>query len=214
MSTAPLAHTDVIVLDYLAALWAQSEDLSPQQRDDLMSTVADYIQARRMAAAPLEDAAAIVQRLGPPESLVDAARRGQVPAHIRLPALIPHRPAMPPAAPAMHGQVAGISEYFAVGMLTAGALFLPVASPVGGMLLASASPHFTAAEKATGWMLTAGSAAAGVFLLLFFAAAPFDGGAAAILLLIYFVLTAGAFAAGLTLLNALRRRQGSPLPGR
>ena len=47
MSTAPLAHTDVIVLDYLAALWAQSEDLSPQQRDDLMSTVADYIQARR-----------------------------------------------------------------------------------------------------------------------------------------------------------------------
>ena len=47
MSTAPLAHTDVIVLDYLAALWAQSEDLSPQMRDDLMTTVADYISARR-----------------------------------------------------------------------------------------------------------------------------------------------------------------------
>jgi benzoyl-CoA reductase subunit C len=37
--------------------------------------VADYISARRMAAAPLEDAAAIVQRLGPPEALVDAVRR-------------------------------------------------------------------------------------------------------------------------------------------
>ena len=213
MSTAPLAHTDVIVLDYLAALWAQSEDLSPQQRDDLMSTVADYIQARRMAAAPLEDAAAIVQRLGPPESLVEAARRGQMPAHIRLPALIPPPPP-PPVAPMFRGQVAGAAEYFAVGMLTAGALFLPVVSPVGGMLLASASPHFTAAEKATGWTLTAGSAAAGVFLTLFFVAARFDGGGGATLLLIYFVLTSGAFAAGLTLLNALRRRQGSVPPGR
>jgi len=213
MSTAPLAHTDVIVLDYLAALWAQSEDLSPQQRDDLMSTVADYIQARRMAAAPLEDAAAIVQRLGPPESLVEAARRGQMPAHIRLPALIPPPPP-PPVAPMFRGQVAGAAEYFAVGMLTAGALFLPVVSPVGGMLLASASPHFTAAEKATGWTLTAGSAAAGVFLMLFFVAARFDGGGGATLLLIYFVLTSGAFAAGLTLLSALRRRQGSVPPGR
>jgi hypothetical protein len=212
MSTAPLAHTDVIVLDYLAALWAHSEELSPQLRDDLMSTVADYIQARRMAAAPLEDAAAIVQRLGPPESLVQAARRGQMPAHIRLPALIPPPPTPLPAAPRLPGQVAGIAEYFAVGMLTAGALFLPVVSPVGGMLLASASPHFTAAEKATGWMLTAGSAAAGVFLMLFFVAMPFHSGAA--LLLIYFALTAGAFAAGMTLLNALRRRQGSLPPGR
>ena len=203
MSTAPLAHTDVIVLDYLAALWAQSEDLSPQLRDDLMSTVADYIQARRMAAAPLEDAGAIVQRLGPPESLVDAARRGQIPAHIRLPALIPPPPP-PRVARVIHGQAAGVAEYFAVGMLTAGALFLPVVSPVGGMLLASASPHFTGAEKAAGWTLTAGSAAAGAFLTLFFASLPFHSGAA--LLLIYLALTAGSFAAGMTLLTALRRR--------
>ena len=89
-------------------------------------------------------------------------------------------------------------------MLTAGALFLPVVSPVGGMLLASASPHFTAAEKATGWTLTAGSAAAGVFLTLFFVSLPFHTGAA--LLLIYLALTAGSFAAGMMLLNALRRR--------
>jgi hypothetical protein len=32
--TAPLAHADVIVLDYLAALWAESGDLSPQMRDE------------------------------------------------------------------------------------------------------------------------------------------------------------------------------------
>ncbi|MFF5296426.1 HAAS signaling domain-containing protein [Paractinoplanes globisporus] len=200
--TAPLAHTDVIVLDYLAALWAQSEDLSPQMRDDLMTTVADYISARRMAAAPLEDAAAIVQRLGPPEALVSAARRGQVPPHIRLPALIPPpAPVVPRPAVAQAG---GIAEYAAVGMLTAGSFLLPVISPVGGMLLASASPHFTGAEKAIGWTLTAGSVAAAAVLTLFFAALPVHSGAA--LFVIYLAMCTGSFAAGMTLLSALRRR--------
>ncbi|WP_433359744.1 HAAS signaling domain-containing protein [Actinoplanes sp. CA-142083] len=201
MSTAPLAHTDVIVLDYLAALWAQSEDLSPQLRDELMTTVADYIAARRAAASsPLDDAAAIVQRLGPPEALVDAVRRGQLPPHVRLPALVPPPPP-PSRLPAQQG---GVAEYTAVGMLTAGAFFLPVVSPVAGMLLASASPHFTPADKAVGWTLTAGSAAMGAVLTLFFATLPFHTGAA--LLLIYLAMCTGAFAAGMTLLNSLRRR--------
>ncbi|WP_433290620.1 HAAS signaling domain-containing protein [Actinoplanes sp. CA-030573] len=200
MTTAPLAHTDVIVLDYLAALWAQSEDLSPELRDQLMHTVADYISARRAAAtSPLDDAAAIITRLGPPESLVDAARRGQIPPHIRLPALIP-----PPPVPASLGPAGGAAEYVAVGMLTVGSLIVPVVGPVAGMLLASASPHFTPAEKAIGWTLTAGSAAAGAVLTLFFATLPFHTSAA--LLLIYLVMCGGAFAAGMSLLNALRRR--------
>ncbi|MFD0524207.1 HAAS signaling domain-containing protein [Paractinoplanes durhamensis] len=110
MTTAPLAHTDVIVLDYLAALWAQSEDLSPEQRDSLMSTVADYIAARRVAAVdPLEDAAAIVRRLGPPEDLVAAMRRGALPRTyaFRRWSCRPRRPrpcrprAAVPAAPSM-----------------------------------------------------------------------------------------------------------------
>ena len=43
MTTAPISLTDTIVLDYLAAVWAQSEDLTPQLRDELMTTVTDYI---------------------------------------------------------------------------------------------------------------------------------------------------------------------------
>ncbi len=43
VSDADDADADVIVLDYLAALWAESEDLSPDLRDELMTTVADYI---------------------------------------------------------------------------------------------------------------------------------------------------------------------------
>lgn len=200
MTTAPLAHTDVIVLDYLAALWAQSEDLSPELRDELMSTVADYIAARRGAAAgALEDPAAILRRLGPPEALVDAARRGHVPPHIRLPALVP------PPAPVLPPVTGGAPEYTAIGLLTVGTFVLPVVSPVAGMLLVTSSPHWTPAEKVTGWILTAGSAAAGVVLTLFFATLPFDSGAA--VLLIYMAMCAGSLVAGVQLLSYLRNRR-------
>jgi hypothetical protein len=89
-------------------------------------------------------------------------------------------------------------------MLTAGAFIVPVVAPVAGMLLASASPHFTPAEKAIGWTLTAGSAAAGAVLLLFFATVSFN--ASASLLLIYLAMCVGPLAAGMSLLGALRRR--------
>jgi hypothetical protein len=199
MTSAPLAHTDVIVLDYLAALWAQSEDLSPELRDELMSTVADYISARRSApGGALEDPAAILRRLGPPEALVDAARRGHVPPHIRLPALIP------PPAPVLPRTVGGAPEYTAIGLLTVGSFVLPVVSPVAGILLVTSSPHWTAAEKVTGWILTGGSAAAGVVLTLFFATLPLHSGFA--VLLIYLAMCVASTAAGVQLLGYLRSR--------
>jgi hypothetical protein len=199
MTTAPLAHTDVVVLDYLAALWAQSDELSPEQRDELMTTVADYIAARRVAAVdPLEDAAAIVRRLGPPEDLVAAVRRGALPPHVRLPALIP-----PPLAPAVR-TFGGAAEYTAIGMLTAGAFVLPAISPVAGMLLATASPHWTPAQKAAGWGLTVGSVAGGCLLAVLLTAMPFAGGFD--LVLIYLTMLAGSLAAGGVLLAGLRGR--------
>ena len=196
MTTAPLAHTDVIVLDYLAALWQQSEDLGPELRDELMSTVADYIALRRTSpAAPLEAPAEIIRRLGPPEALVAAMRRGHLPPHIRLPALVP------PPSPAATG--GGAAESAAVGLLTAGAFAVPGVAPVAGMLLASGSPHWTPAEKTTGWMFTLGSGAAAVVLMLVFVTGGFD--AATALLLGYLMATAGSFLAGRHLLEALRR---------
>ena len=199
MTTAPLEHTDVIVLDYLAALWAQSEDLAPELRDELMSTVADYIALRRTSpASPLEDPAEIVRRLGPPEALVAAARRGKVPAHIRLPALIP-----PPPPPAATGS-GGAAEYTAVGLMTAGAFVLPVAGPFAGMLMASASPRWTAAEKATGWFLTLGSGTAALAAAFFFVVSGTAGGAA--LLFCYMIVVGGGLFAGMRMLDTLRRR--------
>ncbi|WP_250004072.1 hypothetical protein [Actinoplanes sp. M2I2] len=196
MTTAPLAHTDVIVLDYLAALWAQSEDLTPELRDELMTTVADYIAVRRTSpSAPIEDATEIVRRLGPPEALVAAARRGHLPPHIRLPALVPSPP------PAATG--GGAAEFTAIGLITAGAFVLPGAGPVAGMLMASASPHWTAAEKAAAWFLVLGSGAAAFAAALFFAVA--GAGPASGLLLVYLIAVGGSVLAGKRLHDGLRR---------
>jgi len=192
MTTAPLAHTDAIVLDYLAALWAESDDIAPELRDELMATVADYIAVRR---ATIDDPAQIVRRLGPPEALVAAIRRGQIPPHVRLPALVSTPP--PP------GSAAGGVEYTAIGLLAVGGFVLPLISPVAGMLLVTGSPHWTAAQKAAGWIVTAGSGAAGFMLALFFATLSYGGGLA--ILLIYFALCTGSLVAGMILLSGLRR---------
>ena len=204
MSTAPLAHTDVIVLDYLAALWAQSDDLSPELRDDLMSAVADYIAARRTApSARIDDPGAIISRLGPPEALAAAtARQGQVPPHIRLPALVPPPPIPLPLPRPRTATAGGPAEYTAIGMLTTGAFVLPVISPVAGMLLATASPHWTPAQKTVSWALTMGSAFAAVVVTLLFGAAGLGGAAA--LLFAYLVMSAGAAMAGVLMLSGLR----------
>ncbi|GAA0495796.1 hypothetical protein Ade02nite_18120 [Paractinoplanes deccanensis] len=206
MTSAPLAHTDVVVLDYLAALWAQSDDLSPELRDDLMSTVADYIAMRRTSpSSPLDDPAEIISRLGPPEALVAAARRGSLPPHIRMPALVP--PPSPAAtgggAVARGATAGGAAEHTAIGLMTAGALVLPGVAPVAGMLLASGSPHWTPAQKATAWFLTLGSGAAAFAFLMLLAAA--GSGAAAAVLFCYMIAAGGSLAAGWRLYDGLRR---------
>ncbi|MGW4944194.1 HAAS signaling domain-containing protein [Actinoplanes sp. NPDC004185] len=196
--TTPLAHTDVLVLDYLAALWGASEDLAPELRDELMTTVADYIAMRRTSVAdPLEDPRHILHRLGPPEALAAAARRGRMPAHLRRPVL--PAPLPPPAATSSAGP-----EYAGIALLTAGSVVLPVISPLAGLMLVSGSPRWSPAQKTAAWVL------AGLPVLLGFVmvigAAAFGGGEAAVLLA-YLGMVAGAIIAGLSLLPGLAARR-------
>jgi hypothetical protein len=189
--TAPLTHGDVVVLDYLAALWAVSEDLSPDLRDELMAAVTEYVALRRTAASdPIGDPEQIVGRLGPPEALVAAARRGQFPPHLRRPARFEPQPA--PAA----ADVLGPSEYIALALLTGGAVILPVAGPVAGMLLASGSPRWTAGQKAVAWVLTTGSAGLSAIILMLAAVSRLTE---ITLFLAFAVLVAGPMAAAVTL---------------
>jgi hypothetical protein len=188
-SPAPLAHGDAIVLDYLAALWAESESLSPDLRDELMSTVSDYIALRRSGTEPHQ----VVGRLGPPAALVAAVHRGRMPAHLRRPVAM--EPAAGPANP---------SEYTAVALLTVGAVAVPVVSPLAGLLIATGSPRWTTAQKAAAWVLSCGSVASSMLFLLFTAGVQ---DRAIPLVLTFFALVAGPVLAGLSLLPALSRRR-------
>jgi hypothetical protein len=193
--TAPLAHTDVLVLDYLAALWAASDDLAPELRDQLMTTVADYIAMRRCSPTdPLEDPEHILHRLGPPEGLAAAARRGRMPAHLRRPVM--------PVAPA--GSPSGHLEYAGIALITAGSVVLPVISPLAGLLLVSGSPRWSPAQKTAAWVLAALPVLLGFVMVL--AALAFGGGPEA-LVLAYVAMVAGAIIAGLSLLPGLAARR-------
>jgi hypothetical protein len=190
--TAPLAHGDVIVLDYLAALWAESENLSPELRDELMATVADYIALRRADVDPHQ----VVGRLGPPEALVAAAHRGAMPPHLRRPVA-----AMPPAVAA---EAPSPSEYVAIGLMTIGAFVLPVISPLAGLLIATGSPRWTTVQKAAAWVLTAGSVGCSLLFLMIAAASAERAVPLAMALV---TLVAGSFVAGLSLLPGLSPRR-------
>ncbi|MFI7540799.1 hypothetical protein [Actinoplanes sp. NPDC049599] len=197
--TTPLAHTDGLVLDYLAALWGASEDLAPELRDELMTTVADYIALRRTSVAdPVDDPRLILQRLGPPESLVAATRRGRMPAHLRRP--VAPAPLPPPAA-----APSGSLEYAGIALLTAGAVVLPVISPLAGLLLVSGSPRWSPAQKAAAWVLAALPALLGFVLVL--AAATLGGGGGEALVLTYLAMVCGSIIAGLSLLPGLTARR-------
>jgi len=201
--TAPLAHSDVIVLDYLAALWASTDDLEPGLRDELMTTVADYIAMRRAAGSdPQADPSPVLHRLGPPEQLAAAARRGRVPAHLRRPA-----PMITAAAPA-HAPSSG-TEYAGVALLSVGTVVLPVIAPLAGLLLVTGSPRWSAGHKTAAWVLAAGPVALGFALVM--AAVVFGGGPEA-LVMAYLMMIAGAFVAGMSLLPGLSARRTYP-PG-
>jgi uncharacterized membrane protein len=191
--TAPLAHTDTIVLDYLGALWAETDDLAPELRDELMSTVADYIAMRR--AAGEDDPELILRRLGPPEAIAAAVRRGRMPPHLRLPVAPP--PVRTSGAPAGHLEYAGIA------LLTGGAVVLPVVAPLAGMLLVSGSPRWTPVQKTAAWVLAGVPVLIG---LMFVLGALLSMGGAGPFALGYLAMIAGPFVAGLSLLPGLARR--------
>jgi hypothetical protein len=188
MTTAPLAHDDVLVLDYLAALWAAADDLPPETRDDLMNTVAGYITMRRDLA---DDPSRVLSRLGPPEDLVAAVLRSGTPTHLRLPVYAPPQP--PPLPPARTGG----SDQVAIALLTGGAVVLPMVGQAAGLLVATVSPRWTGAQKAAAWLLVGGPPAGTFLLLAILAGVSVFSGLG--FFMIYAAACAGSIVAGLAL---------------
>jgi hypothetical protein len=190
MTTAPPAHDDVLVLDYLASLWAAAGDLPPETRDELMNTVAGYIAMRRDLA---DDPSRVLSRLGPPDQLVAAVRRSGAPTHLRLPAT----PAPAPGAPP------GGSERVAVALLTGGAIALPLVGQAAGLMIATVSPRWTPVQKTAAWLLAGGPVAGTLLLLVMLAGISVLSSLG--FLLLYAAACAGSIAAGLTLLHSSSR---------
>jgi hypothetical protein len=161
-------------------------------RDDLMRTVSNYISLRRDLA---DDPALVLGRLGPPEQLAAAVRRGGMPTHLRL-------PAAPAPARAQASAGGGGPEHAAIALLAAGTFALPVISPMAGLLVATGSARWSPAQKAAAWVLTFGSVAGALMFALVLAG--FGGGGGLFFLTIYMGCCAGAVAAGLTLKMGLR----------
>ncbi|WP_041832575.1 hypothetical protein [Actinoplanes sp. N902-109] len=200
MTTEPLAPADALVLDYLATLWAATDDIEPELRDELMTTVADYIAMRRpVPGEPGADPTPLLRRLGPPEALAAAVRRGRIPLHLRRPAAL----AVPVAAPRTGGSG---PEIAALALLTAGSVVLPGAGPLAGLVLASASPRWAPAQKVAAWVLAAGPMLLSAAVL---AGAMVMGGGFAVMTLGYAATVVGAFLAALTLLPGLTSRRAA-----
>jgi hypothetical protein len=88
-------------------------------------------------------------------------------------------------------------------LLTAGALVVPVVGPYAGLLLASGSPRWTAAQKTLVWILTTASTGfAAMFILLAATAVPNGFG----LLLAYMAAVAGPAVSAFLLIQGLSRR--------
>lgn len=186
MSTAPLAHDDALVLDYLAALWAASDDLPPETRDELMTTVSGYIAMRNDLAG---DPSRALSRLGPPEQLVAAVRRSGTPTHLRLPVS-----PVPSAAPAAARRGA---DRMAVALLAGGAFVLPFVAQSAALMIAAGSPRWTAAQQAAAWLLVTGPVAGTLLLVMAFGDGSVFTGVGMVLL--YLASCAGSLTAGLTL---------------
>ncbi|GAA2700148.1 MULTISPECIES: HAAS signaling domain-containing protein [Actinoplanes] len=193
LAQSALARSDELVLDYLAELWAGSADLPPDLRDELMRTVTDYLALRHEPGA---DPAPVLARLGPPEQLVDATRRGYLPLHLRVPL-----PAPAPPGPARVSVVGG-ADSTAIALLVGGTFLMPVISPVAGLLIATGSPRWSTGQKAAAWVLTGGTAA--FALLMAMALIGTGAGEAFALFLAYLVACGGSVVAGLSLLIGLR----------
>ena len=80
-------HTDPLVDDYLRRLGAAASALPAHRRDELISEIRGHLQ-EALRQAPANDEAAVrnvLERLGPPEEIVDAATDPAPPGQLAAP---------------------------------------------------------------------------------------------------------------------------------
>jgi hypothetical protein len=131
---------EALVNDYLGRLDAAAASLPSSRRAELAGEVRQHIEMALSEAGGRDEVTVrnILDRLGPPDEIVDAEREpdGTAPGWT-LP--------MPGAAAARTGW--GGTEIAAVLLLTLGAIFLPVIGPLLGLIFVWASTQWTTRQK-------------------------------------------------------------------
>jgi uncharacterized membrane protein len=144
---------------YLERLDRAAAHLPAGRRGELGDEIAGHLAQALPDGPTAADVAQALDRLGPPEEIVAAEEAGQPPAGaVSSPAV----PAGRPARGTGH-------EAVAVGMLTVGAVVLPVVGWLVGVLLLWTSRLWTTREKVLGTVLVPGGPATALLTMGAFA---------------------------------------------
>ena len=133
-----------LVADYLHRLRAQTADLPPEERDELVSSITEHI-TTSLAEIPEPsdaDVRTLLDRLGSPAAIAAEAQRQSSSGPVTRP-----RP--------------GALEWGGVAMLGLGSYLLPIIGTIAGLVMISMSPWWTGRQK----LLAAAISLSGVILL-------------------------------------------------
>jgi uncharacterized membrane protein len=139
---------DPIALAYLSRLRAATADLPPDEREELVSSIAEHIATSLAEADEPGEAAVrtILDRLGDPATIA-AEARGQLVGQRRPFAPMPYPPVVTGAPPAPADRP-GALEWTGVIVLGLGSYVLPIVGTVVGLVLICMSKWWTTGQKA------------------------------------------------------------------
>jgi uncharacterized membrane protein len=132
---------EALVQDYLVRLETAAAPLPPSRRAELAGEVRQHIEMALAEAGGRDEVTVrnVLDRLGPPDEIIDAERGAGGPA------LAWTGQAMPASAVGRSGW--GAVEIVAILLLTIGAVLLPVIGPLLGLIFVWASAQWTTRQK-------------------------------------------------------------------
>ena len=132
---------EALVIEYLGRLEVAAGSLPPSRRAELAGEVRQHIELALAEAGGRDEVTVrnVLDRLGPPDEIVDAERGADAPEPVWA------------AGQAAARSGWGGTEIAAILLLTVGAIFLPIIGPLLGLIFVWASTQWTTRQK---WIAT------------------------------------------------------------
>jgi len=145
---------DALIREYLGRLEAAAVALPAEERAELVGDVRGHIEAALAELERIDGTAVrtVLDRLGAPDEIV--AAEAEIDAHVTA-SPSPRAPDAPfyAGSPSPAGDRSVAVEKIALGMLTVGALVMPVIGPLLGLGFAWSSTRWTTPQKRTAAMV-------------------------------------------------------------